>query len=413
MVKPPSTLIVGAGQAGLQIAASLRELGATGPITLVGGEPHPPYQRPPLSKAYLQGKMAADELALQGPDFYRDHRIDVIAGEWVEAIELTDAETGAGRATTRAGKVLAFDRLALTLGGTPRRMAVPGGDLAGIHYLRTMADADALRADLAGAENLVVVGGGFVGLEIAASATAMGQHVTVLEVADRLMARVVAPVMSEFYATAHRRRGTRVLLGAGVTGFTGRAGRVCQVDRSDGDPLPADVVVVGIGLLPNVGLAESLGLACDGGLVIDPRARTSLPSVVAAGDCTIMTHPERGPLRLESVQNAIAQGKTAAATLAGVEPPPPTVPWFWSDQADLKLQMAGLNHGYDQVVVRGEPASEQFSALYYRAGALVSIEAVNAPRDYMAVRRLLETGRALPAEAAGDPSQSLKDFWRA
>ncbi len=406
--EPVGTLIVGASQAGLQLATSLRELGATGRITLLGGESRPPYQRPPLSKAFLQGKLTEEGLSLRGPDFYPDNGIDLVCGDWVDSVELTDAGTGSGIAVTRSGRRLAFDRLALTVGGTPRRMRVPGHELAGIHYLRDVDDAVAFRHDLEAAERVVVVGGGFVGLEAAAS-TLAGKHVTVVEAADRLLGRAVAPVVSEFYAAAHRRRGTAIELDAAVTAFTG-TDRVDAVVLSDGRSIPADVVIVGIGLVPHTELAQQLGLACAGGIVVDESARTSIPSVVAAGDCTVVAHPEHGSLHLESVQNAIAQAKTAAAAILGVEPPETGVPWFWSDQDDLKLQIAGLSTGYDQVVLRGEPGEERFSVLYYREGRLIAIDSVNAPRDYMAVRRLLELGLNVPAEAAADPATPLKEF---
>lgn len=413
-VSSVGTLVIGASQAGLQLATSLRDLGATGPVTLVGGEPRAPYQRPPLSKAYLQGKLPEDGLILRGPDFYRDRDIDLICGEWIDAVRLTDPEKGAGEATTRSGRTLAFDRLALSVGGAPRRLRAPGSELAGIHYLRDVEDAAALRADLERARRVVVVGGGFVGLEAAAAAAlGSGKQVTVVEAASHLLARAVAPAVSDFYAAAHRRRGTTVLLGRAVAGFHGVRGRVSGVELADGHVEAADVVVVGIGLAPQTELAESMGLECIGGVVVDDLARTSIPSVVAAGDCTTLAHPEHGSLRLESVQNAITQAKVAAATLLGVEPPSAGVPWFWSDQADLKLQMAGLNIGYDRVILRGDPSREQFSALYYRGDRLLSIDAVNAPRDYMAVRRLLEMGRNVPAEAASDPDVALKDFLRA
>jgi len=280
-------------------------------------------------------------------------------------------------------------------------MQVPGGDLPGIHYLRTAQDAEHLRSELDAAENVVVVGGGFVGLEIAASATAKGKNVTVLEALDRLMARVVAPEMSDFYADAHRRRGTRVELGAAVTGFRGSA-RAEAVELSDGRLLDADVVIVGIGLVPHTSLAQALGIATERGIETDGQGRTAAPGVVAAGDCALFEHEVHERLRLESVPNAIAMAKSAAGALLRRDPIAPVVPWFWSDQADLKLQMAGLSIGYDQVVLRGEPDSEQFSALYYREGRLISVEAVNSPRDYMAARRALEIGKPLPADAAAN-----------
>jgi 3-phenylpropionate/trans-cinnamate dioxygenase ferredoxin reductase subunit len=401
-------LIVGASQAGLQLATSLREYGAEGRITLVGAETRAPYQRPALSKAFLQGKLAEDGLSLRGADYYEQQRIGLISGERVESITLTDPGAGSGEAVTRTGRHVAFDRLALTVGGVPRRMTVPGSDLAGIHYLRKVDDAIGLRGDLEAAEHVVVVGGGFVGLEAAAAATAAGKHVTVVEALDRLLARAVAPVMSDFYGAAHRRRGTDIVLGTGVTAFTGRD-RVERVELADGRSLPADVVVVGIGLVPHTRLAQQLGLTCQGGIVVDESARTSIPSIVAAGDCTVIAHPDHGSLRLESVQNAIAQAKVAAATMLGTAAPDTGVPWFWSDQADLKLQIAGLNSGYDDVVVRGEPDSESFAVLYYRGDRLLSVDAVNAPRDYMAVRKILETGGNVPRVAAADTGVALKE----
>ena len=404
---PAGTLIIGAGQAGLQLATSLRELGDTQPITVIGGESHPPYQRPPLSKAFLSGEVLHDDLALRGSAFYKDNDITMICGEWIEAIELHDAEFSAGQARTDRGRTLEFDQLAFTVGGTPRRMNVPGAGLAGIHYLRTLDDAVALRDDLNRAARVVVVGGGFVGLEIAAAATANGKDVVVLEAQDRLMSRAVAPEMSSFYAEAHARRGTRIQLGAAVSGFRG-SDRVNGVELVDGQVVDADVVVVGIGLLPHTELAKSIGLASDHGVIVDEFGSTRIRGIVAAGDCAISAHRTHGQIRLESVPNAIAQAKTAAASLLGHEPGALSVPWFWSDQADLKLQMAGLTMGYDQVVLRGDIEGEQFSALYYRHGRLIAVEAVNAPRDYMAARRILEAGGTIPPEAAADIEIPLK-----
>lgn len=402
------TVIVGAGQAGLQLATSLRELGDENPITVVGGEEHIPYQRPPLSKAYLAGTVTAQELALRDADFYDRLGIVVRNGTWVESIVLDEEDGGAGTAKTSAGDEIAFSQLAFTLGGTPRRMNVPGADLAGIHYLRTIDDAENLRHELEAAEHVAVVGGGFVGLEIAASATAKGKEVTVFEALDRLMARVVAPEMSRFYADAHTRRGTHIELNAAVAGFRGENGRVTGVELADGRTVAADVVVVGIGLIPHTELAAPLGIASERGINVDQAGRTRIAGIVAAGDCAITAHPIHGDIRIESVPNAIAQAKSAAAALLEHEPGDPPVPWFWSDQADLKLQMAGLSMGYDQVVLRGDPAGEQFSALYYREGQFASIEAVNAPRDYMTARRILEVGGNIPAEAAGELDVPLK-----
>ncbi|GAA5148302.1 FAD-dependent oxidoreductase [Microbacterium pseudoresistens] len=403
------TLVIGAGQAGLQVASSLRELGDLDPITVVGGEAHLPYQRPPLSKAFLAGQAASPDLTLRHADFYDLHDIAIQSGMWIDSITLDDENGSSGTATTSDGETIGFSRLAFTLGGTPRRMSVPGADLAGIHYLRTIDDATALRAELDAADHVAIVGGGFIGLEIAATATAKGKDVTVLEALDRLMARAVAPEMSRFYADAHTRRGTRIELNATVTSFHGADGRVTGVGLSDGRAIKAEVVVVGIGLLPHTELASSIGLADARGIRVDQAGRTRIGGIVAAGDCALTAHPVHGEIRIESVPNAIAQAKSAAAALLGREPGKPPVPWFWSDQADLKLQMAGLSMGYDHAVVRGQPGSEQFSTLYYRDGEIVSVESVNSPRDYMTVRRILEVGGNIPVEAAGDLKIPLKD----
>lgn len=400
------TVIVGAGQAGVQLAVSLREAGDTAPIALVGAEPHQPYQRPPLSKGYLTGAIDTDRIALRAPAFYADRDIEVVTGERV-------TELGTGHALTGGGREFAFDRLALAVGARVRRLAVPGADLGGVHYLRDRSDADRLRAELDGADRVVVVGGGFVGLEAAASARAQGRSVVVVEAADRLVGRAVAPVVSEFYRRAHERRGTRVLLGAGVTALSGEHGRVRSVHLSDGTELPADLVLVGIGVVPRTELAERLGLACDGGIPVDRSARTALPDVVAVGDCTRQPHPagdEFGAVRLESVQNAVHQAKIAAATLTGGARPAPEVPWFWSDQADLKLQIAGLSTGADEIVVRGDPETERFAAMHYRNGQLQAIDAVNSPAEYLVVRRALATGAELPANAARRTDLPLKDL---
>ena len=408
------TLIVGASQAGVQLAASLRELGDDEPILLVGSEPRPPYQRPPLSKAYLSGKATADSLLLRSPEWYAGKRIDLRLSTPIASIDLDTPSGGSGVATTRYGEELGFARLALTVGGRARRLRVPGADLDGVCYLRHLRNADELRERLAVAAHVVVVGGGFIGLEAAAAATGAGKDVTVVDIADRLLGRAVAPVVSEFYSDAHQRRGTRVLLRAGVAAIEAGddGGRVGGVRLADGRLLPADLVLVGIGLEPRTELAEQLGLEVDNGIVVDSCARTSNLAVVAAGDCTTLPHPltGEGRLRIESVQNAIAQAQAAAASLLGRPAAARAVPWFWSDQADLKLQIAGLSHGYDQVVVRGAPLSERFSVLYYAADKLIAVDAINTPRDYMVARKVLGEGGTLPADRAADASVPLKEL---
>jgi 3-phenylpropionate/trans-cinnamate dioxygenase ferredoxin reductase component len=405
------TLIVGASQAGLQLAVSLRQFGDTAPITLVGEEPHPPYQRPPLSKEFLAGTTDLAALALRTPAFYADSGIGLLLGERVGEVALTPGgPAGSGTAVTASGRELRFDRLALTVGAGPRPLAVPGAHLDGVRLLRGHDDAAELRTRLCGAARVVVVGGGFIGLEVAAAARALGASVTVVEAADRLMGRSVAPVVSEFYRRAHRRRGTGVRLSTGVAGFDGEGGRVTGVRLADGTVLPADLVLVGVGAVPRTELAEQLGLVCDHGIVVDAHARTSDPAIVAAGDCTVRPHPltGRGRVRLESVQNAVAQAQSAAATLLGRPEEVRSVPWFWSHQGDLRLQTAGLSAGHDEHVVRGEPDEECFSVLYYRAGRLLAVDAVNRPADYMAVRKALAQGATIAPDRARDAAIPLK-----
>jgi 3-phenylpropionate/trans-cinnamate dioxygenase ferredoxin reductase subunit len=413
-VQRVGTLIVGASQAGVQLATSLRELGDDEPILLAGSEPQPPYQRPPLSKAYLAGRATAESLELRSPQWYADKRVELRFNTPIASIALDAPGAGAGEATTRNGEKLGFARLALTVGGRARRLRIPGADLDGACYLRHLRNADEFRERLAVATRVVVIGGGFIGLEAAAAATGTGKDVTVVDIADRLLGRAVAPVVSEFYSHAHQRRGTRVLLRASIAAIEasddGR--RVAGVRLADGRLLPADLVLIGIGLEPRTELAEQLGLEVDNGIVVDAYARTSNPSIVAAGDCTTLPHPltGEGRMRIESVQNAIAQAQTAAASLLGRRSTTRAVPWFWSDQADLKLQIAGLSHGYDQVVVRGAPPSERFSVLYYASDKLIAVDAINAPRDYMMARKVLGEGGTIPADRAADASVPLKEL---
>lgn len=401
-------LIVGAGQAGMQIAVSLRDEGFTGNITLIGEEPHGPYQRPPLSKAYLSGEADEESLELRSPQFYVDNDIVVITSERVTSLRW---DIDHGIAETDTGREVAFDKLALTTGSAPRRLSIEGADLDGVLYLRDLADAQSLKNRWGTAQNVVVVGGGFIGLEVAAAAQKAGKKVTVLEASDRLIARAVSPVTSEFYRQAHERRGTSVRLGAQIARFIGAESKVTGVELADGEVIPAEIIMVGIGVIARGELAEQLGLeTSNGAIVVNELAQTSDPRVVAAGDATLLPHPLGGSslVRLESVQNAVDQSKTAAKTLRGSSEKYHAVPWFWSDQADLKLQIAGLSTGYDQTVVRGNPDEEAFSVLYYRDGHLIAIDAVNQVSDYMAVRRALTAGQNIPADAAADSSVALK-----
>jgi 3-phenylpropionate/trans-cinnamate dioxygenase ferredoxin reductase subunit len=401
-------LIIGAGQAGMQIAVSLREEGFTGSVTLIGEEPHGPYQRPPLSKAYLSGEADEESLELRSPAFYVDNDIVVISDEKVVEVRWDAAH---GTAVTETGREIAFDKLALTTGSTPRRLDIEGAQLDGVLYLRDLADAKSLKARWDAAAHVVVVGGGFIGLEVAAGARKAGKTVTVLEAAPRLIARAVSETTSEFYRAAHERRGTSVRLNAKISRFVGDGTKVTGVELEGGEVVPADIIMVGIGVIARGELAEQLGLeTVNGAIVVDEQARTSDHRVVAAGDAVILPHPlgGEGQVRVESVQNAVDQAKLAAKTLLGGTEPYRAVPWFWSDQADLKLQIAGLSNGFDSTVVRGNPDDEKFSVLYYRAGRLIAIDSVNDVSDYMAVRRALGAGQTVPPELAADTAVALK-----
>ena len=404
-------LIVGAGQAGMQIAVSLRDEGFDGSITMVGEEPHGPYQRPPLSKAYLAGDADEESLELRTPEFYVDNRIVVITDEKV--VKLFWGEEH-GVAVTDTGREIAFDQLALTTGAGPRLLDVPGGELSGVLTMRDLADAKTLKTHWDDVQNVVVIGGGFIGLEVAGVARKHDKNVTVLHSSDRLMRRAVGPTTSEFFKQAHERRGAAIRFNSSIARLIGEGGKVTGVELADGEVLPADIVMVGIGAIPRIELAKQLGLGTErGAILVDSAARTSDPRVVAAGDAVLFPHPlgGEGLVQLESVQNAVDQAKVAAKTLMGIETEYRAVPWFWSDQADLKLQMAGLSAGYDQTVLRGNPDEEKFSVLYYRDGHIIAVDAVNDVSDYMAVRRALGAGQTIPADAAADSSVALKTLF--
>lgn len=401
-------LIVGAGQSGMQIADTLREEGFTGSITMVGDEAVAPYQRPPLSKAFLYGEADEESLQFRNEKFYQDNRIDLILGDAVIAVE---TKAGGGVVTTASGKKVVFDKMALTPGSTPRRLNIDGSELDGVLYMRSLADARALKSRWEDAQNVVVIGGGFIGLEVAAVASKAGKNVTVLEGADRMMARAVSPITSEFFRAAHQRRGAKVILNARIAGFTGDGTHVTGVRLEDDTVIPAEIVMVGIGVLARTEVANLLGLELENGAIaVDEYTQTSHPLVVAAGDAVTLPNPTgaEGRVRLESVQNAVDQAKIAAKTLLGRAEPYQALPWFWSDQADLKLQIAGLSGGYDQTVVRGNPDDEAFSVLYYKNNRLIAIDAVNQVSDFMAVRRCLTNGGTIDATAASDSSVPLK-----
>ena len=390
-------MIIGGGQAGFQVAASLRAEGYAEPIRLIAAEKHPPYQRPPLSKAFLLGKMDKARLLFRQPAFYEAQAIDLFLGERAEAID-----PAARTVRTASGRTLTYDRLVLATGTRVRPLPVAGTGLGGVVYLRTIEESEALAERIAAAGRVVVIGGGFIGLEVAAAVRMLGRPVTVLEAADRPMGRVVAPVISRFFADLHRERGVELIVNARIARLEGEDGRVRTVVMEDGTRHPADLVVIGIGVVPNVELAQAAGLACADGIVVDEHGRTSAPFIHAAGECT--SHPSRfagGRVRLESVQNAVDQAKAVAAAILGRDEPYDAVPWFWSDQYEIKLQMVGISRGHDREVVRGDPASGRFSVFYFKDGRLIAIDSVNRPSDHMTGRKLLATGTSLtPAEAA-------------
>lgn len=398
-----AVLIVGAGQAAVEVATMLRKGDATLPITVAGAEGHLPYQRPPLSKQFLTGEMHTDGLALRQCAFYEQNDIAVMTGTEVTAVELDKASPG-GRASTDSGRDLGFTDLVFATGARARRLTVPGSDVAGVRYLRDLTDATALRAALDRARDVVVVGGGFIGLETAAVAAAAGKRTHVVESGPRLLGRVVAPVVSDFYRDAHTRRGINIILGAEISTIEVRGGAAAGFVLGDHSRLDADLVLVGIGAEPHTEVASAAGVHCQNGIVVDSLARTDCRGVFAAGDCTVQPHPVRpdeAPVRLESVQNAIDQARVAAASILGADVGPPPVPRFWSNQGDLKLQTVGISRDWDQLVVRGSLREERFSVLYFRDRELIAADAVNLSADFAACRIALSRGTSITPEAAG------------
>ncbi len=398
-------VIVGAGQAGAACAAKLRALGFDGAITMIGEEPAPPYQRPPLSKAYLMGEMEEERLWLRSADFYADQGIALRLGQKAEALDTV------AQVVTVGGEAIRYDDLVLTTGSVPRRLpAAIGGDLAGVYTVRTLADVDAMRAEFAPERRLVIVGGGYIGLEAAAVAAKLGLDVTVLEMAPRILQRVAAPETSDYFRALHAAHGVKVLESTGLERLLGE-GRVTGVRLSDGRELPADFVIAGVGIVPGTALAEAAGIALDNGIATDALGRTSAPHVWAAGDCASFPW-KGGRLRLESVGNAIDQAEVVAENILGGSVAYDAKPWFWSDQYQAKLQIAGLNTGYDRIVTRqGEGGAVSF--WYYRGDALLAVDAMNDSRAYMVGKRLIEMGKSPDAAVVADPALDLKALLKA
>lgn len=398
-------VIIGAGQAGFQVAASLRQGGYEGSVTVVGDENNIPYQRPPLSKAYL--KHLADETSIQlRPDnFYADNRIELIKGDKVERID-----RAAKVIVTASGRELGYDKLAITTGTRPRPLDLPGANLSGVHALRSFLHAADLRDDIQQHQNIVIIGGGFIGLEVAACAAGLGKTVTVLEYAPRLMGRAVSTVSSDFFKAYHESIGVRIITDARIERIEGAA-RATSVSLHNGQQIPCDLILVGVGALPNVELAEHAGLDCDNGILVDEFAVTSDADIVSAGDCTNHPNPfANGRFRLESVQNAIDQAKVAAASILGTACAYRAAPWFWSDQGDIKLQTVGLPLGTDELVVRGSPDEKKFSVFHYREGKLIAVESINSAGDHMVARKLITTGASPSPVQVCDSTVELKSL---
>jgi 3-phenylpropionate/trans-cinnamate dioxygenase ferredoxin reductase subunit len=400
-------VIAGAGHAGGSTAAMLRQLGWQGAITLIGEEPIPPYQRPPLSKAWLKGEATAESLALRPEKFYPDATIDLRLDTRVTAIDRT-----AKIVTLSDGGVLSYDCLILALGARARRLNLPGIDLDGVLELRSAADADRLKAALHPGARLAVIGGGYIGLEAAASARALGASVIVIERESRVLARVACPILSDFFQAFHRAQGVAMEVDAQVAALEAADGRVSGVRLDDGRVIPCDVVLVGVGAVANDDLARAAGLSCQNGIVVDLAARTDDPAIFAIGDCTFRPLPLYERMgRLESVPNALEQAKQAAATICGKPPPVPEVPWFWSDQYDLRLQIAGLPFDATEIVVRGDVAAAKFALFHLRSdGTVQAVEAVNASTEFMGGRRIIARRKRLTRAKIEDMSISMQEL---
>ena len=398
-------VIIGAGHAGGTAAAFLRQYGYKGSVRLIGDEPLIPYQRPPLSKAWLKGEADGDSLALRPRDFYEEQGIALRLEVTATAVDRTHQTVALSD-----GSTLPYEHLILATGARARTLDVPGSDLVGVHVLRTAADAEAIKAQLGEGRTLAVVGGGYVGLEVAASARALGSEVVVLEREPRLLARVACDVLSIFFQTYHQDRDVRFELAADVVGFTGDGPRVTGVTLADGRTLPCDIAVVGVGAIPNDELAAEAGLQVESGVLVDLEARTSDPAIFAIGDVTRRPMPIYGRLfRMESVPNALEQAKQAAAAITGRPAPAGETPWQWSDQYDLKLQIAGYPFDTDRIVVRGDPADASFAVFHLSGDKVQAVEAINAPPEFMMGKKLIGERRAVDVEKLADKAVSMKE----
>ncbi len=397
-------IIAGAGHAAGQVVASLKQQKFAGHIVLVGDEPHLPYQRPPLSKKFLSGELAPERLYIKPESFYDDPQIELRLETSITEINCDDKTL-----RTDSGEI-PYDKLVIALGSRVRRLPIEGADLDGVHYLRSIVDVEQIRAGLHKKKSAVIIGAGYIGLEVAAVIRQMGLEVTVVEMADRVMSRVVSPELSDFYQIEHASQGVKLRLSTAITAFHGDE-RVSAIETDDGELIPADLVVVGVGIVPNTELAVAAGLVVEDGIVVNDQCQTSDPNIYAVGDCT--AHPNciyDRQLRLESVHNAVEQAKTAVSNICGKEIHYCQLPWFWSDQYDLKLQIAGLSTGYDDVVIRGNPADRSFACLYLRDGRLIATDAVNSPREFVQSKALITARAEVDRDKLVDTEVQLKDM---
>ena len=397
-------VIVGASHAGAQLGASLRQGGWAGKISIVGEEALPPYHRPPLSKGYLAAEKHRDDLLIRPAAFYEKQGIDLILGNRVTGLDRANRTL-----SLHDGGSIPYSKLALTTGARVRKLSLPGHELDGVFYLRDLDDVDRIRGFIGAGKSAVIIGGGYIGLETAASMRKLGMRVTVLEALPRVLQRVTAPEVSAFYSRVHAEEGVTIITEAGVDSIQGN-NSVEAVALSDGPAIQADLVVIGVGVMPATELAEAAGLAVNNGIVVDEFARTSDPDIVAAGDCTHHHNPIYDcRLRLESVQNATDQAKVAANTLCGKLDAYHALPWFWSDQYDLKLQIAGLSQGFDRVVLRGDSAAgRSFAAFYFSGEKLLAVDAINRPKEFMATRRALTTGQSADPAMLADEAVDIQ-----
>lgn len=404
MTTDQQIVVIGAGQASANLVDALRQHGFEGEIVLIGEEPFKPYQRPPLSKKFLAGEMTQDRLLVRPESFYEKNRITLRLGERVDRIDRS-----AKVVVLASGEKIRYDKLAITTGTRVRKIPVPGAELKGVLYSRGIEDIEHMKGFLDSSPQVAIIGAGFIGLETAAVLRKMGKEVVVLEMQDRVMPRVVAPLVSEYFQKLHEKNGIVIRTGVTVAGFEGTDGRLSAVLLGDGTKIPAQMAVVGIGVIPNAELAQAAGLECENGISVDDCARTSDPDIVAAGD--VASHPNAffgRRIRLESVHNAGEQAKTAAAALCGKPEIYKQYPWFWSDQYDTKLQMVGLSQGYDTTALRGDMAAGSFSVFYFQGDKLLAVDSISKPADHMQARRLLNNQIAITPAQAGDLNCDLK-----